>query len=195
MDSSRRQFLKSSAFASVAPLLADAALASRSATLEPRAFVVEASSPEAKLFGARLASHRQTVHEIRADITAVWFEHFDRQWRDRPMLIAGITLRPALFCLEQLALVHGMRVVHHGVHTRLGPARTSHVINRSFAGYGTTELAFAGSMWPDAIADDFMSLRSDRTVSGGGLVGGPLDCQSADSALHSWVIVPVARPA
>ena len=68
--------------------------------------------------------------------------------------MAGLTARPALFCLEQFALGCGLRVVFHGEHVVHRQGRTEHRLLRGAeaAGVSARELDLAGPLWPARIA-------------------------------------------
>ena len=89
------------------------------------------------------------------DVTQIWLHHIGPAWRDQPVAIAGLTARPALFCLEQFALSCGLRVVYHGEHVVHQEGRTGHRILRGAqaARIGAQELALAGRYWPALIAE------------------------------------------
>lgn len=105
--------------------------------------------------GARL---RAAGAEVRAipdgDLTQVWLQHLGPAWREQPLTIAGLTARPALFCLEQLALGCGLRVVFHAEHVVHEQGRTEHHLLRGApaAGIATVDLSLAGVLWPSRIA-------------------------------------------
>ncbi len=195
VQSSRRRFLKTCAAVSVTPLVAESARAAHRNDADIGAVVVEASSQEAMRFGTRLGEYGTTVHGIDADVTSLWYEHLDGQWRTRPVAIAGMTLRPALFCLEQLALTHGLRVVHHGRHMNESAARTSHVLAGPSARHVEAALHDAGSFWPATLADHLrLSALPARPASAdGALAGRPLPADEEARVLHSWIIAPVKR--
>jgi hypothetical protein len=48
---------------------------------------------------------------IRGDVTDLWYGSLSLRWRERPEATAGLTREDSLFCLEQLARDHRMRVV------------------------------------------------------------------------------------
>jgi hypothetical protein len=195
VQTSRRRFLKTCAAVSVTPLVAEYARAAHRNDAGIGAVVVEASSEQAMRFGTRLGGYGASVHEIDADVTSLWYEHLDRQWRTRPVAISGMTLRPALFCLEQLALTHGLRVVHHGRHMEMGAARTSHALAGPSASYVEAALHDAGSLWPATLADHLQLIEPPaRPASAdGALAGTPLLADEEARVLHSWIIAPVRR--
>ncbi len=66
--------------------------------------------PASVAFGEVWSSRGAPVHAIRGDITDLWFQDLDPHWKKQPVAIAGLTAHGPLFCLEQLAWNHGMRV-------------------------------------------------------------------------------------
>jgi hypothetical protein len=51
------------------------------------------------------------VAEIIGDMTELWIQQYSRQWKQKPMSLAGVTGKDALFVLETLAMDYGMRVI------------------------------------------------------------------------------------
>jgi hypothetical protein len=72
---------------------------------------------------------------MHGDPTAAWLELLDPLWRNGPATVAGMTSPSALFCIEQMAHSHGMRVIERGtvatnealVAWVIGPARRQEV--------------------------------------------------------------------
>jgi hypothetical protein len=50
------------------------------------------------------------LHPVAGDITRFWNSNPSRQWQKSPDALAGVTGEDVLFCLEQLARDHRMRV-------------------------------------------------------------------------------------
>lgn len=50
---------------------------------------------------------------IRGDVTRLFFDDLDLQWKRRPIRLAGYTTPASLFCLDLLARDRGMRVSHY----------------------------------------------------------------------------------
>lgn len=105
--------------------------------------------------GGRLRASGADVRAIPdGDITQVWLQHIGPAWREHPLTIAGLTARPALFCLEQLALGCGLRVAFYAEHVVHEQGRTEHHLLRGApaAGISTVDLSLAGVLWPARIA-------------------------------------------
>jgi len=113
----RREFLQAGIAASVLPM----AVAGSSFAPSVRDEVAEAANfykvifderfPASVAFGLDWQARGEPVHAIRGDITDLWFHDLHFRWQQGPVSIAGLTAHGPLFCLEQLARDHGMRVI------------------------------------------------------------------------------------
>ena len=112
----RRQFLELGFAASIWPMPWTPAEAFPPFRLYKAIF--DKSYAPALDFAARMASRGIAVHAIDGDITGVWFNDLALRWRESPAAIAGLTEPEALFCLEQLAWDHRMRVVERAPHVQ-----------------------------------------------------------------------------
>ncbi len=63
-----------------------------------------------RAFGAAAAQNGRRTLGYVGDITALWFHDLGPGWVRGRAAVAGMTTSPALFCLEQLAKDHRMRV-------------------------------------------------------------------------------------
>lgn len=73
--------------------------------------VCDRRAPGARAFAGPLAAHGVPVHATDGDVTRLWYDDLALRWRESPVAIAGLTAADTLFCLEQLAWDHRMRVV------------------------------------------------------------------------------------
>jgi hypothetical protein len=108
-----------------------------------------------RMVGGRLRATGIDVLAIPdGDVTQVWLQRVGPAWRHGPVSIAGLTARPALFCLEQLARGCGLRIVFHAEHVVHEAGRAEHRLLRGApaAGISTLDLSLAGSLWPARIA-------------------------------------------
>src|SRR3970282_1640352 len=78
--------------------------------------IYDAAYAPALAFARQMRGHGVAVHAIDGDITDLWFNDLALRWREKPVAIAGLTGPEALFCLEQLAWDHRMRVVLRAMH-------------------------------------------------------------------------------
>jgi hypothetical protein len=169
---SRREFLEAAALTAAiagAPLARAATSGTAVATSGGAAAANTASAGHdfhLVLFDARYASARSAaarfgragaaVHGlVEGDITQVWLDQIGPAWQRGPAIIAGVTARPALFCLEQFALSGGLRVVFHAEHVVHAGGRTDHSVLRGAesVGLSSSELDRAGPQWSVRLAD------------------------------------------
>jgi hypothetical protein len=118
--------------------------------------VIDSRYAEARSVGTALAGQGPTVRALPdGDVTQLWLQHLGPAWRQQPVAIGGLTARPALFCLEQLAVGQGLRVVFHAEHIVHAEGRTEHRLLRgaATAGLSARGLALAGPLWPTRIAE------------------------------------------
>ncbi len=97
----------------------------------PRA-VFDERFAECRGFAAELHSAGVFLSAIRGDVARLWYDDLRTHLRETRLPAAGLTDRPALFCLEELARDVGMRVIFradhiidqngHIQHTAVGPA-------------------------------------------------------------------------
>ncbi|WP_193075985.1 hypothetical protein [Pseudomonas sp. FME51] len=66
---------------------------------------------------------------IDGDVTRLWRQHLVPLWRKQPSIIAGMTARQPLFCLEQLGRDYDMRVVLRAEHMPQSDGTVSHQLN------------------------------------------------------------------
>jgi hypothetical protein len=194
----RREFLQAAAIAGL-PVIGAAtgniavARSKAPARNDLHAVLVDERFAEAQSVAASLASAGTPVHTIPdGDITQVWLSHIGPAWRSGPVAIAGLTARPALFCLEQLALTSGLRVVFHAEHVLQADGEAEHTVLRGAddAFLSARDLRRAGSLWPARIADAISTHRQ---------LARPLPLARSDAALDpalppgaqlltSWII-------
>jgi hypothetical protein len=74
-------------------------------------FVFDRRFDAAVAAAARARRHGIPVAGTAGDVTHLWYDTLDLQWKRAPMTLAGVTTRGALFVLETLAQDRGMRVV------------------------------------------------------------------------------------
>lgn len=131
---SRRRFIQSgiavSAIASpVLSVLPSIARATGVAALRLDCFVFDNRFAEAVELARHAAHLGIPLAETSGDLTDLWYDRLDLQWKDAPAALAGITTRRGLFVLETLAADHGMRVAYRGEH---GVAQGAYIAHRLF---------------------------------------------------------------
>jgi len=78
-----------------------------------------------RAFGAAAKSAGRETAALQGDVTAVWRHHLRPHWAEGGA-IAGMTTASSLFCLEQLAKDHWMRVVVRVEHRGSPPGTLAH---------------------------------------------------------------------
>lgn len=124
--------------------------------LAVHAVVVDDGHAAARLFGSRFDARGVPVIPVRdGDITAPWLGSIRPEWARRRATIAGLTTPATLFCLEQLAWQHGLRVVFHAEHIMLPDGSFEHHVQRDalMARLTVSTLQRAGSRWPARVAE------------------------------------------
>ncbi len=165
----RRQFLQaglvlSATVAAGGPRLAGAG-AAKIGVPPLRHFVFDNRYAEAVAM-ARSMQRIVPPAEMHGDLTYLWLQQLQPQWRQAPQALAGMTTAQGLFVLETLAADHRMRVVYRGEQGALQFARA--LAEYSAAMRPALKRAVAGHAGH--------AMRRDR----------PLVC---------WIIAPRATPA
>jgi len=113
----RRQFLQIGISASAVSLLPVQAMASAgSLPAWPRVYRIlqdarfPASASLARSLQGMFDGKPASMVTLEGDITRFWRQDLSRAWQQSPQPIAGVTGASVLFCLEQLARDHRLRV-------------------------------------------------------------------------------------
>ncbi|HEY4341944.1 MAG TPA: hypothetical protein VGM97_18525 [Steroidobacteraceae bacterium] len=146
--------------------------------------------------GGLLCGAGVDVHAIpKGDVTQVWLRRLGPAWQSGPITVAGLTARPALFCLEQLARGCGLHLVFHAEHVVHAHGRSEHRLLRvaQAADISTRDLELAGLLWPSRIAQVIATHGTRTTHSGRRRIGvsqaGPHPPPpSGAQLLTSWII-------
>lgn len=159
------------------------------------AAVLDERFAEALRFGQAARERGLATRGVHGDMTDLWNLELHALWKEHPVPLAGLTAYAALFCLEQLAWDHRMRIVYHAAHQVLANGTVEHLVS------APEEVAvFAAPRgladWPEDLAS--MIAHIERQSGWSGLpparrAAPPLDWAAPPVlTLHSWVI---ARPA
>jgi hypothetical protein len=90
--------------------------------------IFDRSFAEGAAFGAEAARLGAAVHGIASDLGGFWMNVLEPALRVRPVVIAGLTSAPSLFCLELLARGHGLRTVYRVEHARSSGGAFAHAV-------------------------------------------------------------------
>lgn len=197
---SRREFLQIGISATALPLgtrVSAAALGGSAQNVPLYAVICDTRFRESRSFGRRSEALGLSVHAIDGDMTKVWYDNIHPRWQESPVAIAGLTGHGAMFCFEQLAHDHRMRVVFRAehrprpggftVHEMTGPAS---MLSAAFD-FGLGADSFGACM-----AEVAARCPNGRSAVTAASTSSPerLDLRGDETALWSWVIAP-ARPA
>jgi hypothetical protein len=143
---------------------------------------------ECRGFGAELHSAGVFTSAIRGDVAKLWYHDLRVNLRENRSPVAGLTDRPALFCLEELARDVGMRVIFRADHITGRNGYTQH------SAVGPASLvAVAGNLPPEAgFGRAVAALLSQFDISERGDLAaqkrtGPFSPENK-TALVSWLI-------
>jgi hypothetical protein len=161
--------------------------------IDLHAVVLDGRHEEALALGASLSRAALAVRTLPdGDITQLWLREVGPAWREQPLAIAGLTARPALFCLEQLAWSSGLRVVFHGEHVIHCDGQMEHSLLRGAqqAQLAVRDLERAGALWPARIARAFVSYQQPARRRRPGPSEAALEppLRSGARLLTSWII-------
>lgn len=144
--------------------------------------VVDQTSPQGPVFAAEAANRGTAAYAMGRDPGSVWMNQIEPRWKRDPAVVAGLTSRASLFCLELLARDYGMGLVYrveHGIrHVITGPESLSEWERR---------LTVAGKRWGAVAAA--MAMNCPQTLEPR---IGLLDLVP-ETSLHSWVFAPARR--
>ncbi len=196
---SRRQFVQTSVAGPLAAALAawvpcEAASSSAGERNRLHAAVFDERFTAAVRFGQAAADCGLLTRGVRGDLTGLWYHELLPLWKARPAALAGLTTYAALFCLEQLAWDHRLRVVYRAAHRVLANGTVEHLVSapQNIAIHAPPSGA---ADWPPHIAT--MIARVERRRGWSGLAGARAaehrEAGEAVLTLHSWVIAATAR--
>ncbi len=128
--------------------------------------IFDSRFPASRAFGESAAGAGRATAAIQGDVTALWFHDLRPQWARGRAAVAGMTTMRSLFCLQQLAHDHWMRVIISAVHGLPAAAAAAGRVRRMVG--NIEDLAAPPAEPRPASADPQLA--------------------SADSRLVSWVI-------
>jgi hypothetical protein len=152
----RRKFCASSVAAAVSAAAAGHAcvLAAGQVIAAPRMrlykFIFDERYAAARAFGAagEHACSSAGAAAIHGDVTALWSNELRREWLAGGGAIAGMTTARTLFCLEQLAKDHWMRVTLRAEHAAATGPVVAHRLTAPEAMVAPMRSALAAADWP-----------------------------------------------
>jgi hypothetical protein len=148
---------------------------------------------ECRAFATELESAGALTSAVRGDVAELWYKDLRVHLSKKRVPVAGLTDRPALFCLEELARDVGMRVIFRADHITEQNGHTQH------AAVGLASLvAVARNLAPEPGFGREMAQLFSRFDGGSLSIGEPRDAAAQKrtgpfspenkTALVSWVI-------
>ena len=119
-------------------------------SIRPYKFIYDRRYPAGRAFGAAAEYTGSTVGivAIGGDVTEIWSRDLRLRWSAGGGAIAGMTTARTLFCLEQLARDHWMRVVIRAEHSVSPQHETAHRLTAAEPMIGRMRSALAAADWP-----------------------------------------------
>lgn len=163
--------------------------------LQPQLAIFDRDFVEARSFARAVRARGIATHAISGDVTSLWYDDLYFRWREGSVVMAGLTGRSALFCLEQLAWDAGHRVLLRVNHTQTSAVVVEHAI------HGPEELvSSAGQLlahcenWGARMANLVLQCpRSGCKSASLALAETPTPASPWSEPLASWVIAPKFR--
>jgi hypothetical protein len=150
---------------------------------------------EGAAFGAKAVSLGAAARAVGDDLGLVWMKEIEPRWKRGRAVVAGLTGRASLFCLELLARDYGMGVVYRAEHSPTSGGGIRHIVTGP---NGLSEwerhLTATGKRWGAVAAA--MALDCAETLEpdpGIGLVDLAQPPWTTEPSLFSWVIAPARR--
>ena len=193
----RREFIQAcvaaSALPSAAVLSAETTFARTTAPTFFRT-IFDERFPQSIAFGAEAGRLGEVTRSISGDITQLWYNDIDAQWRRKPLAIAGLTTFGPLFCLERWGWDAGLRVVFRAEH-RAAQGRIQHSVSGPKEILDEAQTRLSGPDWPVQMARLAVACNKDICPISEASLTGHMGVMSTadDEALISWVIAPITR--
>jgi len=138
----RREILQV-ALAAAAVLPGFKALAGAPGSMPLYKVLYDPRTPAGLSFAASAKRGGAPLHATRGDVTDVWFNELQPQWRQHRTATAGLTDFHSLFVLDMMARDAGMRAVYIATHRLCGRERFEHRL------FGPHELVRQSSLVTD----------------------------------------------
>jgi hypothetical protein len=138
----RREILQA-ALAAAAVLPGFKALAAAPGSMPLYKVLYDPRTPAGLAFAASAKRSGSPLHATRGDVTDVWFNELQPQWRQHRTATAGLTDFHSLFVLDMMARDAGMRAVYIATHRLCGRDRFEHRL------FGPHELVRQSSLVTD----------------------------------------------
>lgn len=189
----RREILQAALAAAVVLPNYDA-IAGASPTMPLYKVLYDARSPAALVFAATARRMGAPLHATQGDVTDVWFNELQPQWRQHRTATAGLTDFQSLFVLDMMARDAGMRAVYVATHQLRGPERFEHHLFGPRDVIRQASLATDGDHWASTAAGIVTSFPEAVSVAAQySSIAEARNVELTQRDLVSWVIAPPRR--
>ncbi len=158
----------------------------------PHKVVFDLRFEAARAFAAGAVRLGCTIEPIAGDVTALWFNDLHRRWTRGEGAVVGMTTRSSLFCLEQLAWSHWLKVLARVEHSQDADGTARHRLYLDGPELAEARSALAtSSRWPEQLVSPLVrrlgAAPFARTSTPMDMTG-PSSFADRGTALVSWVI-------
>jgi hypothetical protein len=145
-------------------------------------------------FAAAASRRGASVQPTRGDVTDIWFNELQPQWKQHQSAVAGLTDYHTLFVLDMMARDAGMRAVYIAAHR----VRAGGVFEHRLFGPRTllsqASAQITGEDWAVKAAGVLMQCPDDMPVAARhSSIAEARNYELRPADLVSWVIAPVRR--
>jgi hypothetical protein len=165
--------------------------AASTASVQLYKFVYDGRYPAARAFGVAAAGQAPSagaIVAIEGDITALWSRDLRARWCEGDGAIAGMTTARTLFCLEQLARDHWMRVAIRVEHA-LGKGHDStHRVTASEPAIARMRWALTAGDWARQLPAALAACRNGDGAHVTRMIGPSCPSATTGETLVSFVI-------
>ena len=192
----RRQFIKSglalsAMCSSVLSAMPAGVGAAEVATLRLERFVFDNRFEEAREAAQQAAQQGIPLAEVSGDLTDLWYDDLDLQWKKASMALAGITNRSGLFVLETLAADFSMRVVYRGIHAVPKNGRVAHTLKGPASLIERAKSAADKQRWALQLGSALTRCPFGKPSAAKLELSTPAVSASArEEPIYSWIIAP-----
>jgi len=189
----RREILQA-ALAAAAVLPGYQALGAVPGTMPLYKVLYDPRPPAGLAFAASARRGGATLHATRGDVTDVWFNELQPQWRQHRTATAGLTDFHSLFVLDMMARDAGMRAVYIATHRLRGQDRFEHRLFGPHELVRQASLATDGYDWASTAARIVTGFSGEVSVAAQhSSIADARNIELTANDLVSWVIASPRR--
>jgi hypothetical protein len=189
----RREILQA-ALAAAAVLPGFKALAAAPGSMPLYKVLYDPRPPAGLAFAASAKRSGARLHATRGDVTDVWFNELQPQWRQHRTATAGLTDFHSLFVLDMMARDAGMRAVYIATHRLCGADHFEHRLFGPHELVRQSSLATDGYDWASTAASIVTGFAGEVSVAAQhSSIADARNIELTANDLVSWVIASPRR--